>query len=99
MSESDRPQAVSAVDCAAFPQAGASRLALAEAGRFAVPIRPCPHCQTPTAKHLEASSKDAWVNYYRCERCGHVWTVPKDAPFAPPKSVTREPDTREPETP
>jgi len=27
--------------------------------------------------HFTPVSRDAQVNYYRCERCGHVWTLPK----------------------
>jgi hypothetical protein len=44
-------------------------------------------CQVPTIRWLEESSKYAYVNYYRCEACGHVWNVPKDNPDAPPKHV------------
>ena len=65
-------------------------------------ICPCPQCHTPTTlslepivrllepsvRLLEDSSKDALVNYFRCERCGCVWTVPKSDPDAPPQIVT-----------
>lgn len=54
-----------------------------------MPIRPCPKCQQRTPRWLEESSKDALVNYYRCERCANVWTVPKDTPDAPPSIITR----------
>jgi transposase-like protein len=53
-----------------------------------MPVRPCPKCEQPTPKHLEASSKDAQVNYYRCERCGYVWNVRKDHPAGPITPVT-----------
>jgi len=53
-----------------------------------MPIRPCPVCQQPTVRWLEESSKWAHVNYYRCEKCGNVWTVPKDAPDAPVTVIT-----------
>ena len=53
-----------------------------------MPIRACPQCFRATPKHLEASSKDACVNYYRCEGCGHVWNVPKDDPGGVPHAVT-----------
>ncbi|MGH9423111.1 MAG: hypothetical protein ACRD3J_24250 [Thermoanaerobaculia bacterium] len=33
-----------------------------------------PRCQDPHPRLLEASSDLAPVNYYRCERCGLVWT-------------------------
>jgi len=44
-----------------------------------MPSRPCPNCQSSGPRHLEASSRDGYVNYYRCDGCGHVWTVTKDA--------------------
>jgi hypothetical protein len=43
-------------------------------------IRPCPSCGTPSPRLLEASSKDARVNYYRCPQCAHVFTVNKEDP-------------------
>jgi uncharacterized Zn finger protein len=56
---------------------------------------PCPQCQTqtvpwlePEVRLLEATSKDALVNYYRCDSCGCVWTVPKSDPDAPPQTLT-----------
>ena len=34
----------------------------------------------------------ALVSYYRCEPCGHVWTVPKNTPDGPPlRHVTTPP--------
>jgi uncharacterized Zn finger protein len=42
-----------------------------------VPIQPCPICGRETPRFLEHPSKEAWVNYYRCDKCGHVWTMPK----------------------
>jgi uncharacterized Zn finger protein len=36
----------------------------------------CPKC-TQHGRHLAASSQHALVDYYRCDRCGHVWTVDK----------------------
>ena len=40
----------------------------------------CPVCLVPTPRLLEASSEIAHVNYYRCPKCAHVWTVAKDDP-------------------
>ena len=40
----------------------------------------CPVCLEPTPRLLEASSQYANVNYYRCPKCAHVWTVAKDDP-------------------
>jgi hypothetical protein len=48
------------------------------------PARPCPICQSTTARWLEAVSKPAWVNYYRCLACGHLWNIPKPRVMAPP---------------
>ena len=36
----------------------------------------CPHCMVPAGYQLKMSSI-ALVNYFRCDRCGHVWTLPK----------------------
>jgi hypothetical protein len=44
-----------------------------------LPTRSCPFCSEPAPRMLTALSAVAWdVNYYRCNRCGHVWTVTKD---------------------
>jgi len=44
-----------------------------------MPIESCPACEHPTPpRNLEEASKDATVNYYRCGKCGHIWTVSKD---------------------
>jgi hypothetical protein len=42
-----------------------------------MPVQPCPRCGQSVPRWLEASSRDAWVNYYRCDQCGHVWAVAK----------------------
>lgn len=42
-----------------------------------MPVQPCRRCAHPAPRWLEASSQDAWVNYYRCEACGFIWHVPK----------------------
>ena len=39
---------------------------------------PCPNCQSLTPQILDASSQQAYVWYYRCGACGHVWTISKD---------------------
>ena len=53
-----------------------------------MPIRPCPTCANQTPRELDSLSKVAYVYYYRCEPCGHVWTLPKDNPDAPTRTVT-----------
>ena len=42
-----------------------------------MPIRPCPNCADMTARVLSGTSADAYVWYYRCQACGHVWTIDK----------------------
>jgi hypothetical protein len=53
-----------------------------------MPRQPGPACQRDTPRWLEASSKEAQVNYCRCEECGHVWTVPKNDPTVAPTLIT-----------
>jgi uncharacterized Zn finger protein len=54
-----------------------------------MPSRPCPICTTETVRLLDVASEDAYVNYYRCLNCGHVWTVPKSNPDGPIHHVTK----------
>ena len=42
-----------------------------------MPIRPCPNCAAQTPRVLEGASENAYVWYYRCERCLHIWTLDK----------------------
>jgi len=37
----------------------------------------CPECRQPTGLFLEGASAQAWVNYYRCVICAHVWNIEK----------------------
>ena len=37
----------------------------------------CPNCSAGRGRWLEGSSKEAYVDYFRCASCGHVWNVPK----------------------
>ena len=56
-----------------------------------MPHQPCPVCQQhDTLRFLEASSKNADVNYYRCDACAHVWTVSKFDPASPPTMITND---------
>jgi len=38
---------------------------------------PCPVCAQNMPRHLPVSSDGASVNYYRCDRCRHIWTTSK----------------------
>ena len=49
----------------------------------------CPTCSGYFGRWLKASSQMADVNYYRCDQCSGVWTVPKTA-AAVPNYVTRD---------
>ena len=51
----------------------------------------CPHCDERMGRWLEETSRDTYVNYYRCDACGHVWNVSKDDPYAQPVDVTVHP--------
>ena len=52
-----------------------------------MPICSCPNCQK-VGRLLEYTSTLAYVYYYRCDSCGHVWTLDRNNPNAPPKPVT-----------
>jgi len=47
----------------------------------------CPKC-LQQGRHLSASSENARVDYYRCDKCGHVWAIGKDRSNAPRKDIT-----------
>ena len=36
-----------------------------------MPIRPCPTCANSTPRWLERTVPSAFVNYYRCDKCGN----------------------------
>jgi hypothetical protein len=56
---------------------------------------PCPVCRRDTLRWLEASSKNAEVDYYRCDACAHVWTVSKFDPAAPLTIITNNEASRD----
>jgi DNA-directed RNA polymerase subunit RPC12/RpoP len=60
-----------------FVQTGTCRLQLYSTIRAAMPVPPCAACGDPTPLHLDETSKDASVDYYRCPNCNHIWTVNK----------------------
>ncbi len=54
----------------------------------------CDVCNAREARLLHAVSLYCQVDYYRCDRCGHVWTVPKWGDRKKRRAVTRTlPDT------
>lgn len=38
---------------------------------------PCPNCSSDATRWLESTSKEAYVDYFRCDACGSVWNTPK----------------------
>ena len=59
-----------------------------------MPHRLCPICQAQ-GRLLENVSQDALVEYYRCDKCSHIWTHDKTNPNSPPNLVTIRPKTTE----
>jgi len=47
----------------------------------------CPDCREPAVRYLADTSRNAYVDYFRCTECGHVYNVPKGAPDAPHVTV------------
>ena len=69
-------------------------------GRGAFPVarqvivvnaRACPKCQSDNPRFLAGASHEAMVSFYRCDKCGHVWTVSKQDPDGPIRDVTVDP--------
>jgi Zn ribbon nucleic-acid-binding protein len=50
----------------------------------------CSRCQSTDCYCLEWS-KDAVIDYYRCNGCGHVWTQPKPGQPGERHDVTSHP--------
>jgi len=50
---------------------------------------PCPACDN-VGNLLKSVSQDADVDYYRCQACAHVWSVPKGK-CEPTNDVTVKP--------
>ena len=55
--------------------------------------RLCPVCKCP-GRLLADSSKNALVEYFRCDPCGHVWTHKKFDSKSPSVQVTDLPASR-----
>lgn len=58
--------------------------------QVAMPQCTCTTCQQP-GRLLESASADSLVNYYRCDRCGHVWAHDKRSPDDSRRDITRPP--------
>jgi len=52
---------------------------------------PCPACDSATTLELYAINRASYVNYYRCDQCGHVWVTTKDNPNKIARHITPEP--------
>jgi hypothetical protein len=44
-----------------------------------MPTLHCPNCRTLVSR-IQQTGNYAYVNYYRCQACGHFWTVKKTDP-------------------
>ena len=55
-----------------------------------MPNRPCPNCGKAAGRFLPETSKDARVDYYRCDLCGTVWTLDRTDQTKPQRFVTPE---------
>jgi len=51
-------------------------------------IQPCAECRSLAIRWLDSTSQGALLNYYRCEKCGHVWTLPKGESDVAPTAIT-----------
>jgi len=51
-----------------------------------MPYRVCPKCKN-VGRLLSESSSGA-LEYYRCDRCGHMWIHDKNDPTHQPKPIT-----------
>jgi uncharacterized Zn finger protein len=63
-----------------------------------MPTRSCPRCRVPGRRQLTVLSElSGSVNYYRCDLCGHVWTVIKDETrLVSTVTISHEPHDPEP---
>lgn len=51
----------------------------------------CPACNSDTTGELSAVNSTSYVNYYRCDRCGHVWATAKSDPNEVTRHITLKP--------
>jgi transposase-like protein len=59
-----------------------------------MPHRLCPNCQIQ-GRLLEGPTQNAWVEYWRCDQCGHIWTHDKTNPNSPHVDVTVRKENKE----
>jgi transposase-like protein len=48
----------------------------------------CPVCVSARVVSMENTNRIALVDYFRCESCGSVWTLPKGQPDGIPQIIT-----------
>ena len=53
-----------------------------------MPTHQCPKCPQTALRYLPINSQQSYFNYYRCDGCGHVFTVAKSDPDAPLDQIT-----------
>jgi hypothetical protein len=63
-------------DAASLRERAVHRLAEVAAEHASTALTPrCPSCQTSDARKLDEPSRIAFVDYFQCEHCHHVWTA------------------------
>ena len=85
----DRPRAKTALDpshrsAGGFPS-DSDHLIYTRGGPM--PHRLCPRCPIQ-GRLLDGPSQDAFVEYWRCDQCSHVWSHERANPTSPHKDVT-----------
>jgi transposase-like protein len=55
-----------------------------------MPIR-CPHCDRYNTFRLDGLSDGTRIDYFRCDDCCHVWTLPKGDVGAAPSHARARP--------
>ena len=69
-----------------------SHCSLSQAVQLIYTVLPMPHRLWPICRIqgrlLQAPSRDAFVEYYHCDTCGHIWTHVKSNPDTPAKDIT-----------
>jgi len=58
-------------------------------------MRICPVCGSASVLPIDDTNRIATVDYFRCEACHGVWTLPKNRPDDTPEIITvrREPES------
>jgi len=58
---------------------------------------PCPQCTRTESRQLEGVPTLPAVAYYRCDGCGHVWSVDRTDPKKPVTRAVTDAEQPQPE--